>query len=85
MTWRYFVTSIIPCLRRLRKARRTDSSSERVGLVVENCHVLRDEPVIGDGVVFRAIRSLQREFWQPPRIDNDDGRHSRRQVGEPIA
>ena len=28
--------------------------------------VLRDEPELGDGVVFRAIRSLQREFWQPP-------------------
>jgi hypothetical protein len=23
---------------------------------------------LGDGALFRAIRSLQREFWVPPRI-----------------
>ncbi len=58
---------------------------DRSAFLVALAQALRDERELGDGVVFRAIRSLQREFWQPPRIDNDDGRHGRRQVGEPIA
>ena len=28
--------------------------------------LLQGEAEIGDGTVARAIRSLQREFWQPP-------------------
>ena len=44
---------------------------------------LRDQRELGDGVVFRAIRHLQREFRQPPRIEK--GSTSHRVVGEPIA
>jgi len=47
-------------------------------------HRLRNELEIGDGVIFRAIRELQRTFWQAPAIDHE-ARHSTRRVGEPIA
>ena len=46
-------------------------------------HALRNEPELGNGAVFRAIRQLQREFWRPPQ--GEVGNHSRRKVGEPIA
>jgi hypothetical protein len=41
------------------------------------------EPELGDGVVGRAIRELQRTFWRPPSLDKQP--RSRRVVGEPIA
>ena len=46
-------------------------------------HRLQGEPELGDGVVGRAIRELQREFWRPPSIAEEP--RSRRVVGEPIA
>ena len=46
-------------------------------------HRLSGEPELGDGVVGRAIRELQRTFWRS--VDHDyPARHDRRRVGEPI-
>ncbi len=39
-------------------------------------NVLGSETEIGDGTVARAIRSLQREFWQPPLV-TATARHGR--------
>jgi hypothetical protein len=49
-------------------------------------NVLRGEPQpLGDGSVFRAIRALQREFWQPPPPERSwANAHTRRRVGEAI-
>jgi hypothetical protein len=47
--------------------------------------LLRGEPQpLGDGSVFRAVRSLQREFFQPPRGMLKAPEPHRRRVGEPI-
>jgi hypothetical protein len=32
---------------------------------------LRNQPVIGDGTLHRAVRALQREFWRPPQSTKD--------------
>lgn len=41
---------------------------ERSAFLVALAKLLRNEPEIGDGTVNAAIRSLVREFWQPPMI-----------------
>jgi hypothetical protein len=38
--------------------------------------LLSNETTIGDGTVARAIRALQREFWQPP-LSSAAARHGR--------
>jgi hypothetical protein len=39
--------------------------------------LLSNETEIGDGTLHRAIRSLQREFWQPPIAPNNSApRHA---------
>jgi hypothetical protein len=38
---------------------------------------------LGDGVLFRAIRSLQREFFRPPSVSHDP-KGARKVVGPPI-
>jgi hypothetical protein len=43
---------------------------------------LRDEPELGDGVVARAIRSLQRQYFRPPEIPREMVQH--RRVGSPL-
>jgi hypothetical protein len=53
-------------------------------------NVLRGEPQpIGDGAVFRAVRSLQREFFRPPTVTNPGNtghaNHNRKNVGPAIA
>jgi hypothetical protein len=58
---------------------------DRGAFLVALANVLRDEPQpLGDGTVARAIRSLQREFRQPPAVTEQEPR-SRRVVGEPLA
>ena len=49
--------------------------------------VLRGEPQpLGDGIVGRAIRSLQREFFRPPSVTNEGHtNHNRKNLGPPIA
>lgn len=32
---------------------------------------LSSEPELGDGIIGRAIRELQREFWRPPVAPNN--------------
>lgn len=44
--------------------------TDRSAFLVALANLLRNEATIGDGTVHRAIRSLQREFWQPPLNPN---------------
>lgn len=44
---------------------------DRSAFLVALANVLSNETEIGDGTVARAIRSLQREFWQPPLAPNN--------------
>lgn len=39
---------------------------DRSAFLAALAQLLGNETTIGDGTVARAIRSLQREFWQPP-------------------
>jgi hypothetical protein len=49
-------------------------------------HLLSGAPQpVEVGTVARAVRSLQREFWQPPRITNEGHtNHNRKNLGPPI-
>ena len=44
---------------------------DRDGFLRALAAALRDEPVIGDGTLHRAVRALQREFWRPPQSTKD--------------
>jgi hypothetical protein len=59
--------------------------ADRSAFLAALAHALRGEPVLGDGVVFRAIKGLQREFWRPPVETEKPPVHHLRKVGEPIA
>jgi hypothetical protein len=59
---------------------------DRSAFLIALAQLLRSEPQLGDGVVFRAVRSLQREFFRPPTINaGGTAHHNRKSVGEPIA
>ena len=51
---------------------------DRSAFLVAVANYLSNEPVIGDGAVGRAIRSLQREFFKPPMTIGDEPRHNSR-------
>jgi hypothetical protein len=42
--------------------------ADRGRFLVELAALLRNEPVIGDGTVDRAIRALQRQYFRPPAV-----------------
>ena len=55
---------------------------DRDAFLVALAAVLRGEPQpLGDGVVGRAIRSLQREFFRPPVVRHDTPARHNRVVG----
>jgi hypothetical protein len=59
--------------------------ADRSAFLVAVANYLANEPVIGDGTVARAIRSLQREFFKPPVISGNEAPRHNSKVGAPIA
>jgi hypothetical protein len=58
---------------------------DRNAFLVALANLLRSEAQpLGDGVVHRAIRSLQREFFRPPTGMTKEPQPHRHAVGEPI-
>jgi hypothetical protein len=58
---------------------------DREAFLCALANVLRSElQPLGDGAVFRAIRSLQREFWTPPKFAKHSTAVHHAAKGEPI-
>jgi hypothetical protein len=58
---------------------------QRSAFLASLAHLLRGEPVIGDGLLHRRIRELLRQgFWTPP-TQTAGPQSTRRSVGEPLA
>jgi hypothetical protein len=55
---------------------------DRSAFLVALAAALRDEREIGDGILGRTIRRLQREYFRPPLVKTEN--NTRRVVGDPI-
>jgi hypothetical protein len=57
---------------------------EQSALLLALAHRLRGEAEIGDGMLFRVLRELQREIFRPPLIPRHSTAVHRPSVGPPI-
>ena len=53
-------------------------SSDHAAFLEEATEALADCPELGDGVVYRVARQLQRKFFDPPDLSNDSRSRWRR-------
>jgi hypothetical protein len=57
---------------------------ERSAFLVALAHRLKSEVELGDGLLFRVLRELQREFFRPPQFPKHSTPVHHAARGEPI-